>query len=442
MFKSSPSPLASIIQQNAESFDQIDAADLSSLLSRIGDSKLVLLGEATHGTSEFYRMRAHISKALIIHKGFNFIAAEADWPDASLVNRYICRTEESAKVIPEPAFTRFPVWMWRNQEFLHLVEWLRIHNHSIQDSKKQVEFFGLDIYSLYRSIAAVVEHLDKIDPELGHMARRYYGCLAPWQEEPSHYGAAFKSGRYKGCEEEVLTVLHEIFKKQMTDHAFSQRSFLDTAQNARLVANAERYYRTMYSSIHSSWNLRDQHMFETLQTLLSFKGKDSKGIVWAHNSHIGNASATDMKKRGEFNIGQLCREQFGEDAYSIGFGTHEGTVAAASEWNEPMEIKQVRPSMEGSYERIFHSTRIPIFMLPLRSEHQEEVRNALSASHLERAIGVIYQPETEYWSHYFSAHLPQQFDEYIWFNQTTAITPLAQTPSTTDALPDTYPFGL
>lgn len=439
MYKTWQSHLNSRIEQEAEPFEQIDSVNLSSLLDRIGDAQIVLLGEASHGTSEFYRMRTKISQALIKHKGFNFIAAEADWPDASLVNRYIYHEKEKSLAMTESAFTRFPVWMWRNEEFLEFVEWLRAYNQS-QDCQKQIEFFGLDIYSLYRSMAIVIEQLDTVDPELGRMARRHYGCLAPWEEELSHYGAAFLSKHHKGCEKEVLMVLNEIFTKQMRDHTFTPRGFLNAIQNARLVANAERYYRTMYSSMYSSWNLRDEHMFETLQLLLGFKGKDAKCIVWAHNSHIGNAAATDMKTKGEFNIGQLCRGKFGEDIYSIGFGTHEGSVAAASEWNGPMQIKQVRPSIEGSYENIFHTTHIPAFLLPLRQQHQQKVRELLEAPHFERAIGVIYRPENEFWSHYFSASLPNQFDEYIWFDKTRAIMPLV--PQRKESVPDTYPFGL
>lgn len=440
MFTSAHSRISAMIGQEAQPFHQIESADLSSLLDRIGEARLVLLGEATHGTSEFYRMRAHITKSLIQQKGFNFIAAEADWPDASLINRYICHTYEP-DVEKEPAFTRFPIWMWRNQEFLQLVEWLRSYNQPIHDPNQQIEFFGLDIYSLYRSISSVIEHLNRVDPELSHMARQYYGCLSPWQQEPSNYGAHFLSGRYKSCEEEVLKVLSAILKKQLTQGIFSHRTFLDAAQNARLVANAERYYRTMYSSLASSWNLRDEHMFETLQTLLTFKGKSSKAIIWAHNSHIGNALATDMSKRGEFNIGQLCREQFGEDTYLIGFGTYEGTVAAASNWDEPMEIKRVRPALKESYEGLFHSLNIPNFMLPLRAEHQKNAREILTTSRLERAIGVIYRPETERLSHYFYANLPRQFDDYIWIDQTTAVTPLTPASQASRQVPDTYPFG-
>jgi erythromycin esterase-like protein len=286
----------------------------------------------------------------------------------------------------------------------------------------------------------VLHYLDDVDPASARIARHRYGCLTPWQSDPAVYGHAALTGHYQSCEREVVAMLTDLLTKQRVYAEHDGERFLDAVQNARLVANAERYYRIMYYGSRASWNLRDSHMFDTLKTLLAFHGPDSRALVWAHNSHVGDSDATDMSARGEYNVGRLCREAFGASAYSIGFGTHAGSVAAASDWDGPMEIKRVQPSVPDSYEALFHAAGGTQWLLPLRSPIAPGVVSPLAAPLLERAIGVIYRPESELQSHYFRAVLPRQFDEYIWFDQTDAVAPL--TTKELHGVPDTYPFGI
>jgi len=421
----------------SESIDGVDSAALEPLLRRIGDARVVLIGEATHGTSEFYRMRARISRELIERKGFSFVAIEGDWPDVARIDHYVRHADyQPSEWI---AFARFPAWMWRNREVREFVDWLRAHNANAEPGTR-VAFHGLDLYSLYNSIHSVLRYLDDIDPRTAQIARVRYGCLTPWQADPASYGHAAMTGKHHSCEREVVSMLTDLLHKHRSYAEHDGERFLDAVQNARLVANAEHYYRIMYYGSRASWNLRDSHMFETLQTLLQFHGTGSKAIVWAHNSHVGDSTATEMSARGEYNIGHLCRKEFGNGVYAIGFGTNSGTVAAATDWDGPMEIKAVRPALPDSYERLCHEAGVRQFLLPLRKPAAPGLRDLLSKPRLERAIGVIYRPDTELQSHYFRAVLPRQFDEYIWFDQTKAVTPLE-----TDelrGLPDTYPFGL
>jgi protein-L-isoaspartate(D-aspartate) O-methyltransferase len=429
--------LAAAIAKSSEKFTSIESVKLEPMLKRIGDARIVLLGEATHGTSEFYRMRERISRALIEHHGFSFIAIEGDWPDAARIDHYIRHREYPPS--EWTAFARFPTWMWRNREVREFVDWLRSRNAGVGPDDR-VAFHGLDLYSLYNSIQSVLDYLDTVDPKTAEVARRRYGCLTPWQSDPVVYGHATLTGQYRTCEQEVTSMLADLMQKRRAYAEHDGERFLDAVQNARLVANAERYYRTMYYGSRASWNLRDSHMFETLKNLLSFHGPHSKAIVWAHNSHVGDSSATEMSARDEYNIGHLCRQEFGDASYSIGFGTNSGTVAAASNWDEPMQIKTVRPALAGSYERLCHETGDPRFLLPLRDLSPRALAAGLLQPRLERAIGVIYRPETELQSHYFEAVLPRQFDEYIWFDETKAVTPLRS--EELKGLPDTYPFGL
>ncbi|MEF8939054.1 MAG: protein-L-isoaspartate(D-aspartate) O-methyltransferase [Salinivenus sp.] len=432
-----PETVPERIAVDADRFGDLSTADLDALLARIGDARIVCLGEATHGTSEFYRMRARITRALIEEKGFTVVAAEADWPDAAQVNAYVRSLDRSA--VPETAFTRFPTWMWANEEVVEFLDWLREYNVS-RARNQQAGFYGLDLYSLYTSIEAVLEYLDEVDPAAAAVARQRYGCLSPWEHDPAAYGRAALTGQYHECADEAVAMLNDLLDKRLQYRGKDGERFLDAVQNARLVADAEAYYRAMYYGSKNSWNLRDQHMFDTLQEVLDVRGGDAKAVVWAHNSHLGNAAATEMGARGQHNVGQLCRDAYGDDAYLIGFGTDRGTVAAASEWGGPMEVKEVRPAHEESYERLCHESEVPSFLLPLRPAHTPELRDALAEERLERAIGVIYRPETELRSHYFQARLPQQFDEYVWFDETEAVTPL-----TSDAgagMPDTFPFGV
>ena len=405
------------IADAAEPFGSIDTVDLGPLLERIGDARIVLLGEATHGTSEFYRMRERISRELIVKKGFRFIAIEGDWPDAARVDHYVRHREYPPS--EWTAFARFPTWMWRNNEVRDFVNWLRQHN-AVTKPEARVAFHGLDLYSLYVSIRAVLNYLEQVDPEAAKVARQRYGCLTPWQGDPATYGHAALTGSYRTCEPHVVRALKELLENRVAYAEHDGERFFDAVQNARLVTNAERYYRIMYYGSRASWNLRDEHMF-TLKSLLAFYGPASKAIVWAHNSHVGDSAATEMTLRGDHNIGHLCRQEFGDSAYLVGFGTNSGTVAAASDWGGPMEIKKVQPALPKSYEQLGHATEHPRFMLSLRDRADLTGEQGLGKPQLERAIGVVYRPETERASHYFQAILPRQFDEYIWFDDTRAV---------------------
>jgi protein-L-isoaspartate(D-aspartate) O-methyltransferase len=430
---------AALIAAAAEPLPEVAEPDFRRLADRFGDARVVLMGEATHGTSEFYRARAELTKRLILEHGFTVIAVEADWPDAARIDRYARgRTDGMTGVA---AFTRFPAWMWRNVEVRALIDWLRAYNETIAAPEHRVGFYGLDLYSLHASIAGVLEYLDRHDPEAARVARERYGCLTPWQHDPASYGRAALRPGFRTCEQAVLAMLRDLLKGRLDDAAKDGESFLDAAQNARLVAAAERYYRTMYYGAAESWNLRDRHMFETLQAVLAARGPDTKAVVWAHNSHIGDARATEMGKiRDELNIGQLCREAYGAEARLLGFGTDRGTVAAASNWDGPMEIKDVRPAHEDSYEWLCRESGRERFLLDLSAEGADALRYALLQPRLERAIGVIYRPETELLSHYFEAQLPRQFDAWLWFEETSAVIPLGT--AELSGAPETYPFGL
>jgi protein-L-isoaspartate(D-aspartate) O-methyltransferase len=431
--------VAKLVREAAEPFDDLETADLGSLLERIGDSRIVLLGEATHGTSEFYRFRARLTRELIVKKGFNIVAVEADWPDAARIDRYV-RHRPGAAPDGEPPFQRFPAWMWRNREVRNFVHWLHEHNAGTAEPARRASFHGLDLYSLYSSIGEVIRYLSQIDPEAAQVARVRYGCLTPWERDPALYGQAALTRRFSTCEAEVLSTLRDLLQKQLTYMERDGEGFLDAVQNARVAANAERYYRAMYYGSAESWNLRDTHMFDTLQSLLNFRGPESRAVVWEHNSHIGNAAATEMGARGELNVGQLARDHYGDGAFLVGFGTDHGTVAAATDWDGEMEIKRVRPSHPQSYERVCHESGVPCFLLHLREPERRDIRDELEAPRLERAIGVIYRPETELLSHYFQAVLPWQFDEYVWFDETRAVSPLET--HEVRGMPETYPFGL
>ena len=435
------SALAHLIRETAEPIaDLDDRKAFDALVERMADARIVLLGEATHGTSEFYRARARISRALIERHGFAFVAVEADWPDAMRIDRYVTgRPRSEVQFTP---FSRFPTWMWRNAEVDEFVAWLRERNLRC-DEARRAGFYGLDVYSLFTSIAHVIDFLERVDPEAAKVARARYGLLTPWHRDPAAYGEAVLTGAYKSVEPEVVAVLKELLGKRMEYARQDGEEVFDAARNARVVAGAEAYYRTMYYGSAASWNLRDAHMFDTLLALLDHHGPDSRAIVWEHNSHIGDARATEMSARGELNVGELCRERFGSAAYAVGFGTDRGTVAAASHWDGPMQVQRVRPARADSYERLCHDSTVRAFALHLRDPRRRELRDELVDPRLERAIGVVYRPETERASHYFHASLPVQFDEFVWFDQTRAVTPLAipAGPPERD-LPETYPFGL
>jgi protein-L-isoaspartate(D-aspartate) O-methyltransferase len=429
--------LPELIAEAAEALPDPEDSAFARFVDRYATRRVVLLGEATHGTSEFYRARAAITRRLIVEHGFTIVAVEADWPDAAAIDRYV--RHRSAGTATESPFQRFPTWMWRNTDVEAFTEWLRAHNEKLALASR-TGFYGLDLYNMRGSIRAVLEYLDKVDPEAAAVARERYGCLTPWQKEPATYGRAVLTRGYRECEQAVLEQCRALLEKQLDYASQDAESFLDAAQNARLIASAERYYRIMYYGGAESWNLRDTHMFETLQHLLEARGAASKAVVWAHNSHIGDARYTEMGAlREELNIGQLCREHFGTNAALIGFGTHAGTVAAATDWDADVEIKRVLPSHRESYERLCHDAGVPRFLLDLGRD--EAVRRRLLQSRLERFIGVIYRPDTERMSHYAEASLPQQFDAFVWFDQTTAVTPLGAEHARS-GVPDTYPFAL
>lgn len=416
----------------AEPLPNIDEPGFAECFDRYADARVVLLGEASHGTSEFYRARAAITRRLIEQHGFSIVALEADWPDAAYLDRFVRHRPRRAG--EEKAFDRFPTWMWRNLEFDQLVRWLRIHNAEV-GAEKQVGIYGLDLYNLHSSMQAVIGFLEEKDPALAREARERYSCLAPFSRDPARYGAMALSAGYAFCADGAVAMLKDLLEQQCLGGDCDE--WLDAAANARLVQNAERYYRAMFHGSDESWNLRDTHMFETLCQILDAKGPSAKAVVWAHNSHIGDARATGMgRTRGELNIGQLAKERFGADARLIGFGTHTGTVAAADDWDAPMQVKAVRPSLEGSHERLCHDAGLPRFLLDLR----EDAPEPLMQERLERFIGVIYRPDTERWSHYSEAVLPEQFDGWVWFDETRAVTPLADIHGQGED--EMWPFGL
>jgi len=411
--------------------------EFGAYFDRFGDARVVLLGEATHGTSEFYRARAAITRRLIEQHGFNIVAVEADWPDAARIDDYV--RHQAPRPRRGDAFIRFPTWMWRNIEVIEFADWLRGHNSRLPEHQR-TSFHGLDVYSLSESIHAVLVYLDKVDPQAAAEARHRYGCLTPWQDEPAHYGRAVVHGGRPSCEDRAVIQLHELLRHRLEYVAKDGENWFDATQNARIVRAAERYYRAMYRSSTESWNLRDRHMFDTLQSLLIHRGDGAKVVVWAHNSHVGNAAATAMGWQGEFNIGELCRTAFGEDVVAIGLGTDTGTVAAASDWGADMQVKTVRPARADSYEHAFRRTGLARTLTHWRGSDRRDLAELLRAPLLERAIGVVYRPETERLSHYFEAVLAEQFDAWVWFEQTRAVTPLGH--ERPHGAPETYPFGL
>ena len=438
--------LPRLVAQAAEPLPDIDDRTFGEFFDRFADARVVLLGEASHGTSEFYRARAAISRHLIEKHGFTIVAVEGDWPDAATLDRYVRHRPAGEGELR--AFERFPTWMWRNQEVDSFICWLRGHNQG-RAYEQMAGFYGLDLYNLSASMRAVIDFLEDEDPELARLAHRRYGCLDPWAEEPALYGRHSLIEGYARCEVGVVQMLKDLLQRDVDCFAQECDEWLDAEANARLVKNAEAYYRVMYHGSAESWNLRDTHMFETLNMILDAKGAKAKAIVWAHNSHIGNAAFTDMgMRREELNIGQLAKEKFGAEARLVGFGTHTGTVAAADDWDGPMKIKRVRPSLPDSYERMSHDSEVPSFLLDLREgERDDGLASALMEPRLERFIGVIYRPETERWSHYSEAILPRQFDGWVWFDETHAVTPLpgVQRPGEPHVLSgteETYPFGL
>lgn len=421
--------------------------DYDGLLELVGDRRLILLGEATHGTHEFYRERARITKRLIEEKGFNAVAVEADWPDAYRVNRYVMGQSSDPDATSALAgFERFPAWMWRNRDVVGFVEWLRARNDSHAHDQTKARFYGLDLYSLRASMEAVVAYLETVDPDAARDARERYSCFDHVDAEGPRYGRAVALHLKLPCEKEVVDELIDLRRRA---HAILNRDgwaaeddYFVAERNAELVRNAEEYYRQMYRAEVSSWNLRDRHMGATLEALVSHLEHQlgrARVVVWEHNSHVGDARATQMGEAGELNVGQLVRARWGTDSLLVGFTTDHGRVTAASDWGGAAERKHVRPALPGSYEQLFHSSELDRFFLPLGGDSGQGLRDG----RLERAIGVIYRPQTERASHWFHARLPDQFDGVIHFDRTTAVEPLERTSLWDEGEPpETFPTGL
>ncbi len=424
-----------------------DAADLDPVLHSIGDAPLVLLGEASHGTSEFYSARAELTMRLVREKGFNAVAVEADWPDAHRVDCYIRgrgndRTAEEAL----RSFERFPTWMWRNTVVQELVGRLRAHNDGLAEGVPKVGFYGIDLYSMHSSAEAVLNYLRRVDPDAAKQAQERYSCFDHAGGDPQYYGQAVAFKMKGSCEQEVVAQLidlrHKAFEYANRNGQAAEEDFFNAEMNAALVRDAEKYYRGMFSGRVNTWNLRDQHMADTLDALrahLQQQGQSGKIIVWAHNSHLGDARATEMGEQGEWNVGQLMRERHGNEAVLLGFTTYTGTVTATTNWGETPQRKHVRRGLPGSLEDLLHSLGSPRFFLELRDP---QVRAAFEKPLLQRAIGVIYRPDTERQSHYFQTRTSAQFDGLLHFDETSAVEPLERNPHWDREGPDTFPSGL
>lgn len=439
--------IISLIKSYAQPFTKTNG-DFDALIDSIGDAQLVLLGEATHGTDEFYHIRSLITQQLITKKGFNAIALEADWPDTYRINRYIHdQKTDSNSMHALDGFKRFPQWMWRNNRMIDLIGWLYHYNKKRSEQNK-ISIFGLDLYSLFASIHEVIMYLDKIDPTAAQRARNRYNCFEQYQHNIQHYGYALTFDVSASCQQNVIDQLKDLrineFELLGRNGKTAYNEFFNAKRNATLIKNAETYYRSLFfGSPETSWNIRDTHMMETVQALLDHLSKTMptpKIIIWAHNSHIGNAQATQMGQQGEINLGQLAKEKYGNKAQLIGFTTYSGTVSAASQWDGPVERKQIVPALPTSYEALFHQTHIPHFILSLKDH--PNISAALEQERLERAIGVIYQPQTERQSHYFKAALSKQFDVIIHSDQTNALEPLEKSPEWENSeFSETYPTG-
>jgi erythromycin esterase-like protein len=423
--------------------ETIISTDVAALLERMRPARFVLIGEASHGTHEFYRDRAEITKRLIAEHGYAFVAAEADWPDAYRVNLFV-RGESDDGDAEEALqdFRRFPAWMWRNTDVLEFVTWLREWNDALPQDVRKVGFYGLDLYSLHTSMAAVIDFLEEVDPNAAGRARERYSCFDHFGTDPQAYAYETYLGGAEPCERQAVEQLLELQAEAATpegqDGWLDEDRYFYAVQNARLVVNAEQYYRAVFRAGAASWNLRDGHMAETLEALTAElerrHGSPPKAAVWAHNSHVGDARATQLGQAGELNIGQLVRERHRRDAFLIGFTTFTGTVTAASDWGGPAERKRVRRSLDGSWEKLFHESGRPRFVL---------APEGLGGTRLERAIGVVYRPETERLSHYFDAELRRQFDAVIHIDETQAVEPLELTSEwEAGELPETYPWAV
>lgn len=414
--------------------------DLGPLLDRIGDSRIVMLGEASHGTAEYYEWRTRISQRLIQEKGFTFIAVEGDWPDCYHVNRYVKALPESGRSAREVlrVFERWPTWMWANEEIVELAEWLRGFNES-QPLEQRAGFYGLDMYSLWESMDAVVKYLQEVDPDAVAAARRAYTCFEPFSRDGQEYATATALVPTT-CEDEAVRVLAALRSKASEYTEDGRDAYFDGEQNALVARSAEMYYRTMVRGGPESWNVRDRHMAETLRRLLEHHGPDSKAIVWEHNTHIGDARAADMAASGMVNLGQLAREEYGvEDMVLVGFGSYEGSVIAGDHWGAPMERMQLPPARDGTYEQLMHEAGTEDRLLVF-----SEYRNLepLLDRRGHRAVGVVYNPARERYGNYVPTVLALRYDAFLYLDTTQALHPLNLPFQMEGEMPETYPSGV
>jgi erythromycin esterase len=417
------------------------ARDLDPLIDAVGNARLVLLGEASHGTSEFYTWRMEISKRLIAEKGFSFIGVEGDWPDCYRVNRYSKRMPDSGANARDVlhAFERWPTWMWANSEVVDLIEWLRDFNRS-RGEEQRVGFYGLDVYSLWESMRAVNEYLERIDPNLAAAARRAYNCFEPYAEDVQEYARATALVP-TSCEDEAVGVLRALRAKAASYREDGREAFFNAEQNALVAKNAELYYRTMVRGGPSSWNVRDTHMVETLDRLMGHHGPNAKAIVWEHNTHVGDARFTDMARAGMVNVGQLVRQSHDRDGVLlVGFGTHRGTVIAGDEWGAPMERMRVPPARRDSFEEAMHTGPANDCLLLFDGSDDGGVRG-LDTPIGHRAIGVVYDPDHERWGNYVPTIIPRRYDAFLFIDETRAVDPLHMPVHVGGDLPETYPSG-
>ena len=419
-----------------------DPSDLEPLIERIGNARYVLLGEATHGTSEFYQWRAALSRRLIQEHGFSFIAVEGDWPDCYRVNRYVKSYTDSGDSARDVlhAFDRWPTWMWANREVAELAEWLRDHNRRLGEAR-QAGFYGLDVYSLWDSMHAVVEYLESVDPELARAARAAYRCFEPYGEDAQEYARATALVPTT-CEREALAVLGALRDKAPEYRGDGRDTFFNAEQNALVARNAELYYRTMVRGGPTSWNVRDTHMVETLERLMSHHGPNAKAIVWEHNTHIGDARFTDMARSGMFNVGQLVRQQHdADDVVIVGFGTHRGTVIAADEWGAPMRRMRVPPAREGSFEDALHGARQGDAMLLFDGTDDGGIAG-LTEPIGHRAIGVVYDARNEHWGNYVPTIVPRRYDAFLYIEESAGVDAFHMPVLVDGEPPETYPSGV
>lgn len=413
--------------------------DIDTLLDRAGNARIVMLGEASHGTHEYYTWRAKISQRLLREKGFNFIAVEGDWPDCYKLNRYLKNYSGTGASAFEVAhtFNRWPTWMWANWETVALAEWLFDHNEHLPVNKK-AGFYGLDVYSLWESMEAIIKYLKINDPGALKIAEEAFQCFQPYRRDEGT-GYAYASALVpEPCTQEVVNLLLEIQRKS-SHYNSDQENVFSTEQNAQIAFNAEKYYRALLHGGSQTWNIRDTHMMETLEKLLNFHGRKSKGIVWAHNSHIGDARATDMAANEMHNIGELARRKYGnENVFLIGFGSYQGSVIASRQWGEELRYMIVPPAIENSWEGILHHTGIQNGYVLL-----DDIKKPGILDHAlgHRAIGVVYKPEIEKRSNYIPSILPARYNAFVFFDQTKALHALHVSPDG-HQMPETYPFGV